>query len=139
VACSSTGSRSFDIVNARPTAWNTRQIASCCQRDTVSLRTLQHAGWAMFACARYRPRPTLEQNRGGVVIFMSTRVRVEGNQLRFYAAHMATFRGQVEPLHGHNYVVAVECEGPLTDDAWVIDFGYVKQQMKALCDELDHT
>jgi 6-pyruvoyl-tetrahydropterin synthase len=69
---------------------------------------------------------------------MRTRVTVERNALRFAAAHMATFRGMVEPLHGHNYAVIVECEGPLTEDAWVIDFGYVKQAMKRLCDELDH-
>ncbi len=69
---------------------------------------------------------------------MTSRVRVERNRLRFMAAHMATFAGQVEPLHGHNYAVIVDCEGPLTDDAWVIDFGLVKREMKALCDELDH-
>lgn len=70
---------------------------------------------------------------------MSTSVVVERNHLRFFAAHMATFRGQVEPLHGHNYMVMVECAGPLTEDAWVIDFGHVKQTMKTLCDQLDHT
>ena len=69
---------------------------------------------------------------------MRTRVTVERNTLTFAAAHMATFRGQVEPLHGHNYAVIVECEGPLTEDAWVVDFGYVKQAMRRLCDTLDH-
>ena len=69
---------------------------------------------------------------------MRTRVTVERNRLKFAAAHMATFAGQVEPLHGHNYAVIVECEGPLTDDAWVIDFGVVKRAMRELCDELDH-
>lgn len=70
---------------------------------------------------------------------MRARVTVERNNLRFYAAHMATFRGTIEPLHGHNYAVIVECEGPLTEDAWVVDFGYVKSVAKRLCDELDHT
>lgn len=69
---------------------------------------------------------------------MRTRVTVERNTLTFYAAHMASFRGQVEPLHGHNYAVIVECEGPLTDDAWVVDFGQIKQAMRRLCAELDH-
>jgi 6-pyruvoyltetrahydropterin/6-carboxytetrahydropterin synthase len=69
---------------------------------------------------------------------MRTKVTVERNTLKFHAAHMATFRGQVEPLHGHNYAVLVECEGPLTEDAWVIDFGHVKQVMRRLCDTLDH-
>jgi 6-pyruvoyltetrahydropterin/6-carboxytetrahydropterin synthase len=69
---------------------------------------------------------------------MRTRVTVERNTLKFAAAHMATFAGQVEPLHGHNYAVVVECEGPLTEDAWVIDFGRIKQSMRRLCDVLDH-
>lgn len=69
---------------------------------------------------------------------MRTRVTVERNALKFAAAHMATFSGQVEPLHGHNYAVMVECEGPLTEDAWVIDFGIIKQTMRRLCDDLDH-
>jgi 6-pyruvoyl tetrahydropterin synthase/QueD family protein len=69
---------------------------------------------------------------------MRTKVTVERQALRFAAAHMATFRGQVEPLHGHNYAVVVECEGPLAQDGWVVDFGYLKRIMKRLCDELDH-
>lgn len=69
---------------------------------------------------------------------MRTRVTVERNALKFAAAHMATFAGRVEPLHGHNYAVLVECEGPLTEDGWVVDFGHVKQVMKRLCDGLDH-
>ena len=69
---------------------------------------------------------------------MRAKVTVERNDLRFYAAHMATFRGTIEPLHGHNYAVIVECEGPLTEDGWVVDFGYVKKAVKRLCAELDH-
>ena len=69
---------------------------------------------------------------------MSARVTVERTNLRFFAAHMATFRGEVEPLHGHNYHVIADVAGPLTDDAWVVDFGYLKKVIKALCDELDH-
>ncbi len=66
------------------------------------------------------------------------RVTVERNRLRFAAAHFATFEGECEPLHGHNYDVMVEVEGDLTDDAWVIDFTKLKAETKALCDELDH-
>jgi 6-pyruvoyltetrahydropterin/6-carboxytetrahydropterin synthase len=69
---------------------------------------------------------------------MPYRVRVERNRLRFAAAHMATFGGQLEPLHGHNYQVAVEVEGDLTDDGWVIDFSDLKSMTQALCDQLDH-
>ena len=69
---------------------------------------------------------------------MQHRVRVERNKLKFAAAHFATFEGQCEPLHGHNYAVSIEVTGALTDDAWVADFGMLKSLGKALCDELDH-
>ena len=66
------------------------------------------------------------------------KVTVERNRLRFAAAHMATFRGECEPLHGHNYDIIVELEGELTEDAWVWDFGRLKQATKTIADELDH-
>ncbi len=69
---------------------------------------------------------------------MQYRVRVERNKLKFAAAHFATFGGECEPLHGHNYAVSIEVEGTLTDDAWVCDFATLKSLGKALCDEMDH-
>jgi len=69
---------------------------------------------------------------------ITRRVTVERNRLRFAAAHMATFQGECEPLHGHNYDVFVEVEGDLTADAWVWDFGSLKRAAKAIADELDH-
>ena len=69
---------------------------------------------------------------------MPHRVTVERNTLRFAAAHFATFEGQCEPLHGHNYDVTVEVEGELTEDGWVIDFGALKAMARGLCQELDH-
>jgi 6-pyruvoyltetrahydropterin/6-carboxytetrahydropterin synthase len=69
---------------------------------------------------------------------MEYRVRVERNKLKFAAAHMATFGGEMEPLHGHNYAVSIEVTGALTDDAWVVDFSTLKTLGKAVCDELDH-
>jgi 6-pyruvoyltetrahydropterin/6-carboxytetrahydropterin synthase len=69
----------------------------------------------------------------------STRiVRVERNRLRFAAAHMATFGGDCEPLHGHNYDVMVEVEGSLTEESWVIDFGLIKGLARQVCEQLDH-
>lgn len=69
---------------------------------------------------------------------MEYRVRVERNKLKFAAAHFATFGGECEPLHGHNYAVIIEAAGSLTEDAWVADFGLLKSLGKAICDELDH-
>ena len=69
---------------------------------------------------------------------ISRRVSVERNRLRFAAAHMATFRGGCEPLHGHNYDVIVDLEGDLTEDSWVWDFGDLKRATKEIVDRLDH-
>jgi len=69
---------------------------------------------------------------------VTRRITVERNRLRFAAAHMATFGGGCEPLHGHNYEVMIELEGELTEDSWVWDFGAVKRSARAICDELDH-
>jgi 6-pyruvoyltetrahydropterin/6-carboxytetrahydropterin synthase len=65
-------------------------------------------------------------------------VRVEKVRLKFAAAHMATFGGEMEPLHGHNYSVTIEVRGALTEDSWVIDFGLLKKAGRGICDELDH-
>lgn len=65
-------------------------------------------------------------------------ITVERNRLRFAAAHMATFAGTCEPLHGHNYDVIVNIEGELTEDSWVWDFGDVKRVTKSILDKLDH-
>lgn len=65
-------------------------------------------------------------------------IRVERNRLRFAAAHMATFRGDCEALHGHNYDVLIEVEGELTEDSWIWDFGELKRMGQELAAELDH-
>ena len=69
---------------------------------------------------------------------MSHGVRVARNRLRFSSAHMATFAGECEPLHGHNYQLTVEVEGDLTDDAWVIDFALLKRIARERCEAIDH-
>ena len=69
---------------------------------------------------------------------MGWKVRVEGTDLRFSAAHFTTFEGQCEPLHGHNYAVTVEVEGELTEDSWVVDFTKLRKMARRVCDELDH-
>ena len=65
-------------------------------------------------------------------------VTVEGVRLRFAAAHMATLGDELEPLHGHNYVVRCHVEGSLTSDGWVIDFSEVKRVVREACQSLDH-
>ena len=65
-------------------------------------------------------------------------VRVQQQRLRFMAAHMATWAGACEPLHGHNYQVTVAVAGDLTDDAWVIDFSLLKRIARERCEAIDH-
>ncbi len=65
------------------------------------------------------------------------RVRVSQDNLVFCAGHFMIFPKGSEPLHGHNYRVAVALEGELRDDM-VMDFVALKRLVKALADELDH-
>jgi 6-pyruvoyl tetrahydropterin synthase/QueD family protein len=65
-------------------------------------------------------------------------VTVERVRLKFAAAHMATLGDDLEPLHGHNYLVRCRVEGALTEDRWVIDFSALKRYVREVCDRLDH-
>ncbi|MSQ31080.1 MAG: hypothetical protein EXR64_03495 [Dehalococcoidia bacterium] len=69
---------------------------------------------------------------------VTRRVSVQGVRLRFAAAHMATLGGDLEPLHGHNYLVRCRVDGTLTPDGWVIDFSLLKRYMREACEVLDH-
>lgn len=63
-------------------------------------------------------------------------VRVEN--IRFDAAHFATYGGNCEPLHGHSYEVAAEVQGGLGEDALVVNFIGLKAVLRDLSKELDH-
>tara|TARA_Y100001970_G_C14212659_1_gene847818 strand:+ start:43 stop:531 length:489 start_codon:yes stop_codon:yes gene_type:complete len=65
-------------------------------------------------------------------------VNVNSVKLRFASAHMATLGDELEPLHGHNYVVSCTVTGDLTDDDWVIDFSVIKNAVYDVCKLLDH-
>ncbi len=66
------------------------------------------------------------------------KILIERGNLGFSAAHFITFDGNCEPLHGHNYGVRVEASGPLTSDSYVLDFGTLKNIVRALCKDWDH-
>ena len=84
------------------------------------------------------PLPLLLRSRYDQAMQVTHRVSVERNRLRFAAAHFATFHGECEPLHGHNYDVIVELEGDLSTDSLVWDFGDLKRQAQVLAEQLDH-
>ncbi len=66
-------------------------------------------------------------------------VRLDKEYHVFSAAHFITFDGNVcEQLHGHNYRVAVEVEGPLDENQYVVDFIALRDALKGITDELDH-
>jgi 6-pyruvoyltetrahydropterin/6-carboxytetrahydropterin synthase len=66
-------------------------------------------------------------------------IRIEKERLVFSAAHFITYAGDVcEPLHGHNYQVFEEIEGPLDNNSYVVDFIAVRDALQTVVDKLDH-
>jgi 6-pyruvoyltetrahydropterin/6-carboxytetrahydropterin synthase len=66
-------------------------------------------------------------------------VRIEKDYLVFSAGHFITYAGEIcERLHGHNYRVAAEVQGPLDANHYVVDFIALRDTLKAIVDELDH-
>jgi 6-pyruvoyltetrahydropterin/6-carboxytetrahydropterin synthase len=67
------------------------------------------------------------------------KVRVTKDYLVFCSGHFITYDGDhCERLHGHNYRSAVEVEGDLDQNHYVIDFIALKDLTRAITDELDH-
>lgn len=69
---------------------------------------------------------------------MLRKVKIEGGDLKFSAAHFITYGGKCERLHGHNYGVLVEMEGELGEDKLVFDFTVLKQITREICRSLNH-
>ncbi len=67
------------------------------------------------------------------------KVRVTKDYLVFSSGHFITYAGGLcEPVHGHNYRVAVEVEGDLDGNAYVFDFITLKDLTLEIVAELDH-
>jgi 6-pyruvoyltetrahydropterin/6-carboxytetrahydropterin synthase len=67
------------------------------------------------------------------------KVRVTKDYLVFCAGHFITYSGDhCERIHGHNYRTAVEVEGDLDENYYVIDFIALKNLTRTITDELDH-
>jgi 6-pyruvoyltetrahydropterin/6-carboxytetrahydropterin synthase len=66
-------------------------------------------------------------------------IRVTKDAFIFSCGHFITFNRTVgERLHGHNYRVAVEVEGPLDENHYVFDFIALRDRTQAISSELDH-
>jgi len=59
--------------------------------------------------------------------------------MKFSSAHFTVFENSVERLHGHNYRVLLTIKGTRLRGGLLVDFGLLKQEARALCDELDET
>jgi 6-pyruvoyltetrahydropterin/6-carboxytetrahydropterin synthase len=70
----------------------------------------------------------------------SYHVRLAKERFTFCAAHFITYDEDVcEPLHGHNYHVAVEISGPLLDEnQYVVDFIAASNALQEITAALDH-
>jgi 6-pyruvoyltetrahydropterin/6-carboxytetrahydropterin synthase len=67
------------------------------------------------------------------------RVLLQKEQLVFSAAHFITFAGDIcECLHGHNYGVRAEVEGPLDENRYVVDFIAFRDALAEIIKQLDH-
>ena len=67
------------------------------------------------------------------------RVRLDKKYHVFSAGHFITYGGDIcERLHGHNYRVQVEVDGPLDENHYVVDFISLRDALKTITDELDH-
>ena len=67
------------------------------------------------------------------------KVRVTKDYLVFCSGHFITYEGDhCERIHGHNYRTAVEVEGDLDANHYVVDFIALKDMTRAITDELDH-
>jgi 6-pyruvoyltetrahydropterin/6-carboxytetrahydropterin synthase len=65
-------------------------------------------------------------------------VRIAKVEHVFSAAHFITFAGHCERLHGHNYHVAAEIDGPLDADSLVVDFLALRAMLDEITRDMDH-
>ena len=57
----------------------------------------------------------------------------------FSAGHFITLSDHLcEPIHGHNWTVAAEVDGPLDAHGMVVDFLLLRDRLSAIVAELDH-
>jgi dihydroneopterin triphosphate aldolase (PTPS-III) / 6-pyruvoyltetrahydropterin synthase len=64
-------------------------------------------------------------------------IHVAKENLKFSAAHFIAYPGFREPLHGHNYQVAIKVEGRLASIGYVLDFGLIKKLTRQIVERLD--
>ncbi len=61
---------------------------------------------------------------------MLTTLEMARADFGFYAAHIALYRGEVEPLHGHTFQVSLRVSGEPDTSGTVADFSDIKPAMR---------
>ena len=65
-------------------------------------------------------------------------VRISDPRAKFAASHFLFNHDKCSRLHGHNYTVSVEIQGPLNDSFFVVDFFEIKKKLLQFTEEIDH-
>lgn len=66
------------------------------------------------------------------------RIEIAKHALNFSVAHFTIFsKTERENLHGHNFQVACDLTGLVSNDGLMFDYGIIKRVIRSLCDELD--
>jgi 6-pyruvoyl-tetrahydropterin synthase len=61
---------------------------------------------------------------------MLTTLEMARTEFGFYAAHLALYNGEVEPLHGHTFQVALRVSGEPNSSGMVAEFSEIKPAMR---------
>jgi 6-pyruvoyltetrahydropterin/6-carboxytetrahydropterin synthase len=84
-------------------------------------------------------RATLFESKKPAMPHETYRIRLTKDYLVFSAAHFITYAGHIcERLHGHNYRVEAEIQGPLDENQYVVDFIAVRDALHARVADWDH-
>jgi 6-pyruvoyl-tetrahydropterin synthase len=59
-----------------------------------------------------------------------TTLEMARTEFGFYAAHIALYNGEVEPLHGHTFQVALRVSGEPNTSGMVVEFSEIKPAMR---------
>jgi 6-pyruvoyltetrahydropterin/6-carboxytetrahydropterin synthase len=61
---------------------------------------------------------------------MLTTLEMARAEFGFYAAHIALYNGEVEPLHGHTFQVALRVSGEPDNSGMIVEFSEIKPAMR---------
>jgi 6-pyruvoyltetrahydropterin/6-carboxytetrahydropterin synthase len=61
---------------------------------------------------------------------MLTTLEMARTEFGFYAAHIALYNGEIEPLHGHTFQVALRVSGEPDASGMVAEFSEIKPAMR---------